>query len=59
MTRSPYFLSIPCRRLLTSDGQVSWNKREILLFANSIGVKPNELHLLYELRKPSYSFFKM
>jgi len=29
---------------------VSWNKREILLFANSVGIQPKELHLLYELR---------
>jgi peroxisomal enoyl-CoA hydratase 2 len=29
---------------------VSWNKRELLLFANSIGVQPEELQLLYELR---------
>ena len=26
---------------------VSWQKRDVLLFANSIGVKANELHFLY------------
>ena len=27
--------------------EVSWLKRDVLLFANSIGVNANELHLLY------------
>ena len=36
---------------------MSWNKREILLFANSIGVEPKELHLLYELRISNYLSF--
>lgn len=27
--------------------EVSWQKRDVLLFANSIGVKVDELHFLY------------
>jgi hypothetical protein len=27
--------------------EVSWQKRDVLLFANSIGVKADELHFLY------------
>ncbi|KAF3769240.1 Thioesterase/thiol ester dehydrase-isomerase [Cryphonectria parasitica EP155] len=39
---------------------VAWLKRDALLFANSIGCKPDELHFLYELHPdfavfPSYS----
>lgn len=26
---------------------VSWQKRDVLLFANSIGIKADELHFLY------------
>lgn len=33
-----------------------WTKRDVLLFANSIGVKVNELHLLYELH-PDFATF--
>lgn len=32
---------------------VSWQKRDVLLFANSIGVKANELHFLYVRLSPS------
>ena len=50
--------SCSCTSSLSSGAnsltQVSWNKRELLLFANSIGVQPNELHFLYELRKSPY-----
>lgn len=35
---------------------VSWLKRDLLLFANSIGVKSDELHFLYEL-DPSFAAF--
>ncbi|KAF2170496.1 hypothetical protein M409DRAFT_64215 [Zasmidium cellare ATCC 36951] len=35
---------------------VSWNERDLLLFANSIGCEPSELHFLYELH-PSFSAF--
>jgi hypothetical protein len=27
--------------------EVSWQKRDVLLFANSIGIKADELHFLY------------
>jgi hypothetical protein len=27
--------------------EVSWQKRDVLLFANSIGAKADELHFLY------------
>ncbi|KAJ5162969.1 uncharacterized protein N7500_004799 [Penicillium coprophilum] len=36
--------------------EVSWQKRDVLLFANSIGVKADELHFLYELH-PNFSVF--
>ncbi|KAL7274504.1 hypothetical protein RUND412_002586 [Rhizina undulata] len=35
---------------------VSWLKRDLLLFANSIGVKKDELHFLYELH-PNFQAF--
>ncbi|KAJ5294811.1 hypothetical protein PENANT_c014G01382 [Penicillium antarcticum] len=35
---------------------VSWQKRDVLLFANSIGVKADELHFLYELH-PNFAVF--
>ncbi|KAI5811595.1 putative peroxisomal dehydratase [Peziza echinospora] len=35
---------------------VAWMKRDLLLFANSIGVLADELHFLYELH-PSFSAF--
>ncbi|KAK3064025.1 hypothetical protein LTS18_010815 [Coniosporium uncinatum] len=35
---------------------VSWLKRDVLLFANSIGCKADELHFLYELH-PSFKAF--
>jgi len=35
---------------------VSWLKRDLLLFANSIGIKKDELHFLYELH-PSFQAF--
>ncbi|KAL4896538.1 HotDog domain-containing protein [Aspergillus ambiguus] len=36
--------------------EVSWQKRDVLLFANSIGVKADELHFLYELH-PNFAVF--
>ncbi|KAK5990566.1 putative dehydratase NIT22 [Cladobotryum mycophilum] len=36
--------------------QVSWLKRDVLLFANSIGATANELHFLYELH-PDFAVF--
>ncbi|KAI0512475.1 Thioesterase/thiol ester dehydrase-isomerase [Xylaria bambusicola] len=36
--------------------QVSWLKRDALLFANSIGCTPDELHFLYEL-DPNFAVF--
>ncbi|KAK6541847.1 hypothetical protein TWF694_007626 [Orbilia ellipsospora] len=36
--------------------EVSWCKRDLLLFANSIGCKADELHFLYELH-PKFSAF--
>jgi len=36
--------------------QVSWLKRDVLLFANSIGCTADELHFLYELH-PNFSVF--
>ncbi|RAH83465.1 trimethyllysine dioxygenase TmlH [Aspergillus japonicus CBS 114.51] len=36
--------------------EVSWQKRDILLFANSIGCKADELHFLYELH-PRFAVF--
>ncbi|KND95341.1 Tubulin-specific chaperone E [Tolypocladium ophioglossoides CBS 100239] len=36
--------------------EVSWLKRDVLLFANSIGCKSDELHFLYELH-PNFSAF--
>ncbi|PYH88215.1 trimethyllysine dioxygenase TmlH [Aspergillus ellipticus CBS 707.79] len=36
--------------------EVSWQKRDVLLFANSIGCKADELHFLYELH-PNFSVF--
>ncbi|KAI2636149.1 Thioesterase/thiol ester dehydrase-isomerase [Xylaria nigripes] len=36
--------------------EVSWLKRDVLLFANSIGCTSNELHFLYEL-DPNFSVF--
>ncbi|KAL3465618.1 HotDog domain-containing protein [Aspergillus heterothallicus] len=36
--------------------EVSWLKRDVLLFANSIGATSNELHFLYELH-PNFSVF--
>ncbi|UNI14717.1 hypothetical protein JDV02_001318 [Purpureocillium takamizusanense] len=36
--------------------EVSWLKRDVLLFANSIGCKSDELHFLYELH-PNFSVF--
>ncbi|OQE82099.1 hypothetical protein PENNAL_c0038G01644 [Penicillium nalgiovense] len=36
--------------------EVSWQKRDVLLFANSIGVKADELHFLYEL-DPNFAVF--
>ncbi|GAB7339397.1 hypothetical protein MBLNU457_6035t1 [Dothideomycetes sp. NU457] len=35
---------------------VSWTKRDLLLFASSIGVSPSSLHLLYELH-PTFAAF--
>ncbi|OAX84588.1 26S protease regulatory subunit 6A [Emergomyces africanus] len=35
---------------------VSWTKRDVLLFANSIGAKADELHFLYELH-PNFTVF--
>ncbi|GAB7351435.1 hypothetical protein MBLNU459_g2101t1 [Dothideomycetes sp. NU459] len=35
---------------------VSWHKRDVLLFANSIGCTVDELHFLYELH-PNFSVF--
>merc|ERR1712193_86360 len=35
---------------------VSWYKRDVLLFANSIGCTVDELHFLYELH-PKFSVF--
>lgn len=32
--------------------EVSWQKRDVLLFANSIGVKADELHFLYVCHEP-------
>lgn len=34
----------------------AWTKRDVLLFANSIGIKVDELHLLYELH-PEFAAF--
>lgn len=54
---------VPVRILFRDDDsdvpQVSWNKREILLFANSVGVEPQELHLLYELRGDTINLLLM
>ncbi|KAI1103297.1 Thioesterase/thiol ester dehydrase-isomerase [Jackrogersella minutella] len=36
--------------------EVSWTKRDILLFANTVGCTSNELHFLYEL-DPNFSVF--
>ncbi|KAG6003305.1 hypothetical protein E4U21_002193 [Claviceps maximensis] len=36
--------------------EVSWRKRDVLLFANSIGVTADELHFLYELH-PKFAVF--
>ncbi|KAL8359669.1 hypothetical protein RB598_008169 [Gaeumannomyces tritici] len=36
--------------------EVSWLKRDVLLFANSIGCKADELHFLYELH-PDFAVF--
>jgi hypothetical protein len=36
--------------------RVSWLKRDVLLFANSIGATADELHFLYELH-PNFSVF--
>ncbi|KAJ4290643.1 hypothetical protein N0V88_006390 [Collariella sp. IMI 366227] len=36
--------------------EVSWTKRDALLFANSIGATANELHFLYEL-DPNFAVF--
>ncbi|KAJ2966936.1 hypothetical protein NQ176_g9911 [Zarea fungicola] len=36
--------------------KVSWLQRDLLLFANSIGAKADELHLLYELH-PKFAAF--
>ncbi|OJJ89650.1 putative peroxisomal dehydratase [Aspergillus glaucus CBS 516.65] len=36
--------------------EVSWQKRDVLLFATSIGCKADELHFLYELH-PNFSVF--
>ncbi|KAI1357096.1 Thioesterase/thiol ester dehydrase-isomerase [Xylaria sp. FL0043] len=36
--------------------EVSWTKRDALLFANSIGCTPDELHFLYEL-DPKFAVF--
>ncbi|KAJ5140122.1 hypothetical protein N7448_003530 [Penicillium atrosanguineum] len=36
--------------------EVSWQKRDVLLFANSIGIKADELHFLYELH-PNFAVF--
>ncbi|KAJ5785601.1 uncharacterized protein N7503_010813 [Penicillium pulvis] len=36
--------------------EVSWQKRDVLLFANSIGCKADELQFLYELH-PNFSVF--
>lgn len=36
--------------------EVSWLKRDVLLFANSIGAKNDELHFLYELH-PNFAVF--
>lgn len=32
--------------------EVSWQKRDVLLFANSIGAKADELHFLYVNGRP-------
>jgi len=39
-----------------SPVQVSWLKRDVLLFANSIGCTVDELHFLYELH-PNFAAF--
>ncbi|RAK95118.1 putative trimethyllysine dioxygenase TmlH [Aspergillus ibericus CBS 121593] len=36
--------------------EVSWQKRDVLLFANSLGCKADELHFLYELH-PNFAVF--
>ncbi|PWY76290.1 trimethyllysine dioxygenase TmlH [Aspergillus heteromorphus CBS 117.55] len=36
--------------------EVSWHKRDVLIFANSIGCKADELHFLYELH-PNFAVF--
>ncbi|KAL5333195.1 HotDog domain-containing protein [Aspergillus crustosus] len=36
--------------------EISWLKRDVLLFANSIGTTPKELHFLYELH-PNFAVF--
>ncbi|KAH8427057.1 uncharacterized protein LDX57_004775 [Aspergillus melleus] len=36
--------------------EVSWLKRDVLLFANSIGITADELHFLYELH-PNFAVF--
>jgi hypothetical protein len=36
--------------------EVSWLKRDVLLFANSIGATSKELHFLYELH-PDFAVF--
>ena len=38
---------------------VSWNKREVLLFANSIGATLDELHLLYVCGETTVDYMKV
>ncbi|KAE8352544.1 HotDog domain-containing protein [Aspergillus coremiiformis] len=49
-------MSIPGAGFEYPPQEVSWLKRDALLFANSIGVKADELHFLYELH-PDFAVF--
>ena len=39
--------------------EVSWQKRDVLLFANSIGIKADELHFLYVSSKAQWNTNKL
>jgi hypothetical protein len=39
--------------------EVSWQKRDVLLFANSIGIKADELHFLYVSSKTQSSHSRL
>lgn len=39
--------------------EVSWQKRDVLLFANSIGIKADELHFLYVSSKTQWNNDKL